>query len=512
MKRKRNKSLALRMLVAALVFSGVSLLIAGLVLVHVYRLASERAFDERIDVYVTTVIGALAGLDQQATDEDGDADASATSPNGATDTDSTPKVASDPASSDPASSARATSEASPQPAPSASPASLELPGEPRFRLPLSGWYWTVRDAGTGEVLYASASLLGDALSLPPVSAADGIWRGYAGGPGGEWVRASQRVIGFGPGRRYLIAVAGETSGLREEIKEFAGQVAITLSVFGLGLIVAVLLQVWIGTRPLKRLRASFAAVRRGDAEEIDEDLPSELAPLAIELNALIAANKETVERARGHVGNLAHGLKTPLSVITNEARAGHGPLAAKVAEQAAIMRTQIDHHLERASMAAQRRVIGVATEVAPVAERLMRAMGKIHDERDLDLVSDVPSGLRFRGERQDLEEMLGNLLDNACKWAGSTVRLTVSQQEGAKAERPVLAFLIADDGPGLTEEQRELAVKRGKRLDETVPGSGLGLSIVSELAGLYGGRLVLEEADLGGLAARLELPAATADA
>ena len=357
------------------------------------------------------------------------------------------------------------------------------------------------------LLYASASLLGDVLELPAVSEADGIWRGYAEGPGGEGVRASQREIGFGPDKRYVIAVAGETSGLVNEIAKFAGQVALTFSVFGLGLIGAVLLQVWVGTRPLNRLRDSFKAVRRGDAERIDEDLPSELAPLAVELNALIAANKETVERARGHVGNLAHGLKTPLSVITNEARASKGPLAEKVAEQAAIMRTQIEHHLERASMAAQRRVIGVSTVVAPVAERLVRAMEKIHGEQALDIVADIPAAARFRGERQDLEEMLGNLLDNACKWAGSTVALTIREHEGEKAERPVLSCIVEDDGPGLTKEQRELAVKRGQRLDETVPGSGLGLSIVAELASLYGGTLALDESALGGLRVRLDLPA-----
>lgn len=493
------------MLISAGVWSIVSLVIAGLVLVHVYRLASERAFDERIDVYVTTVIGALAGLDQQEADED-----AAVSP---TDTPSSDTPSSDTKSFDSLSSDTRTPDAqgSGTSDPDGTPISLELPGEPRFRLPLSGWYWTVRDAASGRVLYASSSLLGDTLSLPAVTSADGVWRGYAHGPGGEGLRASQRVIGFSPEKRYIIAVAAETSGLRDEIEAFAGQVAITLAVFGLGLMGAVLLQVWIGTRPLKRLRASFAAVRRGDAEEIDEDLPRELAPLAVELNALIAANKETVQRARGHVGNLAHGLKTPLSVITNEARAAHGPLAEKVAEQAAIMRTQIDHHLERASMAAQRRVIGVATEVAPVSERLMRAMEKIHDERHLDLSSDIAPGLRFRGERQDLEEMLGNLLDNACKWARSTVALTVCRKESAKAERPLLVFVVADDGPGLSEAEREQALKRGKRLDETVPGSGLGLSIVAELAGLYGGRLVLEGSRLGGLGARLELPAATLD-
>ncbi len=497
---KRIRSLTLRMLLAAAVWSVVSLLIAGIVLVQLYRAAGERAFDERIDFYVTVVIGALAGVaDRQEAVAGGDSVSGGEQ--GITE-DRPEGQGTQPGQAD-VNAAEGTDLSS---------ASIDLPGEPRFRVPLSGWYWTVTDKATGDVLFASPSLLGDTLSLPEVSAKDGVWRDYATGPGGEEVRVSQRVISFGPDRGYVVAVAGETSALSHEISKFAQQVAITLSVFALGLFGAVLLQVKIGTRPLDRLRASFAAVRRGDAEKIDEDLPSELAPLAMELNALIAVNRETVERARGHVGNLAHALKTPLSVITNEARAARGPLAEKVTEQSAIMRTQIEHHLDRASMAAQRRVIGVATDVAPVAERLVRAMGKIHGASGLDIVADVPSALRFRGERQDLEEMLGNLLDNACKWANSVVSLSVWLVEEERGARPRLALVVEDDGPGLSEEERKLAVKRGKRLDETVPGSGLGLSIVSELAGLYGGRLSLDEATLGGLQTRLDLPAASEEA
>ncbi|WP_321341764.1 ATP-binding protein [Breoghania sp.] len=498
------RSLTLRMLLAASIWSVVSLLIAGIVLVQLYRAAGERAFDERIDFYVTVVIGALAGVSDR---QDGAEDGGSVS-------DGEPGVADD-SSGGGQSEAIQSEVGQPAPAPAGGgdvgSASIDLTGEPRFRVPLSGWYWTVTDKTSGAVLFASPSLLGDMLSLPEVTAEDGEWRGYATGPGGEEVRVSQRVITFGPERGYVIAVAGETSALSREISKFARQVAITLSVFALGLFGAGLLQVKIGTRPLARLRASFAAVRRGDAERIDEDLPKELAPLAMELNALISVNKETVERARGHVGNLAHALKTPLSVITNEARAAKGPLAEKVAEQSAIMRTQIEHHLERASMAAQRRVIGVATDVAPVAERLVRAMTKIHGARGLDIVADVPSTLRFRGEKQDLEEMLGNLLDNACKWANSVVSLSVRQLDGEREGRPQLALVVEDDGPGLSKEEREVAVERGKRLDETVPGSGLGLSIVSELAALYGGRLTLDRASLGGLQTRLDLPAASDD-
>ncbi|AXS39976.1 sensor histidine kinase [Breoghania sp. L-A4] len=449
----RRSSLSLRLILVAAVWSVVALAIAGFILVELYSAASERAFDERINVYMTTLIGELSVADAEGSEPD-------------------------------------------------------PPGEARFRLPLSGWYWTVRDPdASNDVLFASPSLVGDALVLPPIGEAETEWRGYARGPAREEVRVSQRLVDFGTDRRRLIAVAGETTTLAQETVAFAGQVALTLSIFGLGLVAAIFLQVRIGLKPLNRLKASFAAVRRGEAEQIDEDLPSELAPLAVELNGLIASNRDIVERARAHVGNLAHALKTPLSVITNEVRGAGGDEArnSKLAEQAALMRQQIEHHLERARMAAQRRVIGVATETAPVVDALVRTMRKIHGGRNLSIEAIAPPDLRFRGERQDFEELLGNLIDNACKWAEGRVRVTLAPHQDVR--RPMLSILIEDDGPGLSAPQREQAMQRGRRLDETVPGSGLGLSIVADLAALYGGRFVLEDTPLGGLAARLELPA-----
>lgn len=450
---KRN-SLSLRLIAVAAVWSVVALAIAGLILVELYRAASERAFDERIDVYMTTLIAELSGSDGTVAEPD-------------------------------------------------------PPGEPRFKLPLSGWYWSVREEG--NVLFASGSLVGDALVLPSFDTSSDIRRDYATGPAREELRASQRLVEFGEGRRLLLAVAGETTTLSQETATFARQVALTLSVFGLGLVVAIFFQVRIGLRPLDRLKTSFASVRRGEAERIDEDLPSEIAPLAVELNALIASNKDIVERARAHVGNLAHALKTPLSVITNEVRESPGPQADKLAEQANLMRTQIDHHLDRARMAAQRRVIGVATEVEPVVASLLRAMRKIHrgvdGDRALVIDGNVAPDLRFRGERQDLEELLGNLIDNACKWAVSEVRVTAVLGDDGQAGRPMLTIIIEDDGPGLTMAERTEAMQRGRRLDETVPGSGLGLSIVADLVALYGGSFLLEDAALGGLKARLDLPA-----
>ncbi|MCC2112741.1 MAG: sensor histidine kinase, partial [Hyphomicrobiales bacterium] len=197
---------------------------------------------------------------------------------------------------------------------------------------------------------------------------------------------------------------------------------------------------------------------------------------------------------------------TPLSVITNEARAKDDPFARKVIEQAELMRDQVQHHLDRARMAARINVIGTVCDVAPVVDSLTRAMRHIHEDRSLEIVAETVPDLRFRGERHDLEEMVGNLLDNACKWANGQVRLTVRSAE-PRENGNSFSICIEDDGAGLSPEERKEAARRGKRLDETKPGSGLGLSIVSELAGLYGGDFVLEDSALGGVRAVLTLPA-----
>jgi signal transduction histidine kinase len=257
---------------------------------------------------------------------------------------------------------------------------------------------------------------------------------------------------------------------------------------------------------LKRISESLHAIRSGRAEKLAGSFPDEIAPLARETNALIEANKEIVERARTHVGNLAHALKTPLSVMVNEASARKDDaLAGKVLEQADIMRDQVTRHLERARLAARSTVLGTITDVASVAHALARTMEKIHHDRAVSIDVHVEDGLQFNGERPDLEEMLGNLVDNACKWART--RVTLDATAGPDSA-PTLRIVVDDDGPGLSVADREAAGKRGQRLDETKPGSGLGLSIVTELATLYGGTLKLGEAPAGGLRAELMLPAA----
>jgi signal transduction histidine kinase len=273
------------------------------------------------------------------------------------------------------------------------------------------------------------------------------------------------------------------------------------------LLLTTLFQVRFGLAPLNRISRGLAAIRSGKAEKLEGSFPDEIAPLARETNALMESNREIVERARTHVGNLAHALKTPLSVMVNEAAARpDDPLASKVKEQTAIMRDQVARHLERARIAARVAVVGTLTEVVPVVQALARTMEKTHHGKELAIDLDVQAQPQFRGERQDLEEMAGNLLDNACKWANSRVSIEVMQEQPGPG-RDSVRIVVDDDGPGLTPAQRDQVARRGQRLDESKPGSGLGLSIVVELAALYGGALNLGTAPIGGLRAELVLPA-----
>jgi signal transduction histidine kinase len=300
-----------------------------------------------------------------------------------------------------------------------------------------------------------------------------------------------------------VTVAGDASEIFEETRTFDYYLSGTFIALTIGLLLTTLFQVRFGLAPLTRITAGLAAIRSGQAERLEGVFPVEIAPLARETNALLDANKEIVERARTHVGNLAHAVKTPLSVIVNEASAHREePFALKVLEQADMMRDQVAHHLERARIAARLTAVTTLTDVTTVVDALHRTMEKIHRNADIEVEIHQPA--TFRGERQDLEEMVGNLIDNACKWSRSQV--LVERQPG-DPDSATVRIIVDDDGPGLSPAERAQVAQRGQRLDETKPGSGLGLSIVSELAALYRGSLALGTAPIGGLRAELVLPA-----
>jgi signal transduction histidine kinase len=387
-----------------------------------------------------------------------------------------------------------------------------------YSVPSSGYYWQIRplDDPEGRML-VSPSLLDVVLDFSAAKTATPAGKSYRIGQAteqkGREVRFIEQIVTFGRGaaaKRYSYIVTARLDELEASIARFRNRLLTALAVFGLGLAGVTFYQVRYGLKPLAAIEQGLAAIRSGKVSRLEGELPDEIQPLQRELNELIRSNEEIIERARTHVGNLAHALKTPLSVITNEAQAESTPFARKVSEQAAIMRNQVGHHLDRARMVARTATMGSVTEVRPAAEALVRTLAKIFGrERGIQLSLECPADARFNGEKQDLEEMLGNLLENACKWADSEIRLTVARLPPAdRHARAQLSITVDDDGPGLTPEQRQGAIKRGRRLDETKPGSGLGLSIVSDLAGLYGGRFELEKAALGGLSARLTLPAA----
>jgi signal transduction histidine kinase len=454
-------SLAIRLFFSATTWTVLILVVTGIVLSSLYRSAVERAFDRRLDVYLRTLVADVA----------------------------TPQENAD-----------------------KFPQSL---GEPLFELPLSGWYWQVTrlDSPTPDV--RSSRSLWDGR-LPRLAdgagslAAGGTRHGYAEGPEAQQLRMVERTIDLGDEGRFLVAVGGASAEIDEETRSFDGTLLFTFGMLGVVLLLMITFQVRFGLAPLKRVSDGLAAIRSGTAERLEGAFPVEIAPLARETNALIDANREIVVRARTHVGNLAHALKTPISVMLNEADAhGGDPFAAKVREQTEIMRDQVTRQLERARLAARVAVIGTVTDVRPVVAALARTMEKIHQRRSVAIDIDAHGEARFRGEQQDLEEMVGNLVDNACKWAQSRVAIEVfSERPEPAGDRRTVRILVDDDGPGLSPQQREQVARRGRRLDETKPGSGLGLSIVVELARVYRGSLTLGTAPIGGLRAELVLPGA----
>ena len=269
-----------------------------------------------------------------------------------------------------------------------------------------------------------------------------------------------------------------------------------------------------GLSPLERLRGRLVSVRAGTDARITGSYPSEVQPLVDDLNALLEHRDEAVRRAVAKAGDLAHGLKTPLAVLTQEAErarsAGQADLAASLEEQVQRMRRQIDYHLAQARAAASGATLGATSHLRESVDGLVRTMQRLYASRNLTIAVDVDPTLVVQVQREDLDEMLGNLLDNACKWARTRIDVASSAAAGTGAGR-LVAITIDDDGPGVAAGLRESVLQRGVRADEAAPGSGLGLAIVRDLAGLYGGGIALEQSPAGGLRAVIRLPAATSE-
>ena len=451
-------SIARRMLVAAAIWSAVVLLIAGWSLQAFYRTETDQQLDLSLDDTLRTLAGAVNSEQGQIEVDD-----------------------------------------------------AKLPRDERFSLPLLGRYWAFIDlSAENEVVRTrkSPSFFDEDAGVAADVRAEALKRKGAvlhldaPGPDSKQMRVGLQAVTF-PDRPepLLLYAAIDRTSADASVGSFTLRLGIALGVLAVGLIGGVLVLIRYGLRPLHEIEDKLGDVRAGRRDKLDGEYPSELSPLVREINTLITHNRNVVDRARTHVGNLAHALKTPLAVLKNEAK-GSDRLSGLVRRQTEAMTSNVNSYLKRAQAAAQAEVLGVRTEVKEPVEGIARMLERLHRDKGVAIDVDVDPKAVFRGERGDFDELVGNLLENAAKWCKSQVNVTVTRNDDG------MEVKVDDDGPGLPVEHRAKALERGKRLDESEPGTGLGLSIVSELADIYGGRLHLEDSPIGGLRARLVLPAA----
>ncbi len=390
--------------------------------------------------------------------------------------------------------------------------------DPRWLRPYSGLYWQVDGADTARQrgLLRSRSLWDAVLTVPSDVLADGVVHVHeTAGPGGaRLLLAERRVTRDGAAATpWRVIAAADLRDTAAAVQGFNGVLAASLAALFTLLCVAALVQVAIGLSPLRALQRTLAGVHAGRAQRLDGRFPTEVQPLVDDFNAVLDHNAEVVARARTHAGNLAHAIKTPLAAMSQAAAVAlqrpdtGAELAALVQAQVDVARRHVDWHLARARAAAAQGVPGARVVLQPVISGLLRVLALVHGERSIALqCTPMAPDLAFAGEVQDLQEMLGNLLDNACKWASHTVQVSASAVQSTCGSR--LRIVIDDDGPGIAADRRLSVVARGARLDEAVPGSGLGLAIVQELAALYGGSVRLAASPAGGLRVEIELPGA----
>jgi signal transduction histidine kinase len=451
-------SIARRMLVAAAIWSAVVLVIAGWSLQAFYRAETDHQLDLALDETLLTLAAAVDLENGQPKVED-----------------------------------------------------AKLPRDERYGRALSGRYWAFIDLDKkNDVLQSMKSpsffdedaVLAAAVREDAVRQQGTVLHFDGPGPDGKQMRTGVQAVSF-PQRPQplLLYVAIDRTSADASVGSFTLRLGTALGVLAVGLIVGVLVLIRYGLRPLHEIQDKLGDVRAGRRDNLDGEYPSELSPLVREINILITHNRKVVERARTHVGNLAHALKTPLAVLKNEAKGGD-KLSDLVKRQTEAMTNNVNHYLKRAQAAAQAQVLGARTEVKEPVEGIARMLERLHRDKRLAIDVDVDPKAVFRGERGDFDELVGNLLENAAKWCKSRINVTVTRTDDG------MEVIVDDDGPGLPAEHRAKALERGKRLDESEPGTGLGLSIVNELADIYGGSFHLEDSPIGGLRARLVLPAA----
>ena len=377
-------------------------------------------------------------------------------------------------------------------------------GDQRFLEPNSGFYWQI--SAEGQEDYPSRSLWDRRLEPSEEPAGSQPIHYDSEEFVDESLRIAERSVRLpGSDTEWRFLVAGSRGQLDEQIAEIRSILAWSFAVLGIGLFLIAMLQTWYGLSPLRRVRKAIARIRSTGRNRVTDPLPLEVQPMVQELNALLAHSERQAEEARTHAGNLAHALKTPLTVLTNAAHARSPDLDVTVLREASVMRRQVDHHLARAR-AAGRRATGLArAEVMDSAEAVERAVGRLYPEVRFDM--DGSPEARVALERQDLDEILGNLIENAAKYGGGSVFVTVDPDPAEE----LCAVWVEDDGPGIPAAERSRIFSRGARLDTEKPGTGLGLAIVRDVVDIYGGTVELDESeDLGGLLVRLKLPRANA--
>ena len=464
---KGTRSLTARVLLLATLWFGLALVGISFAISKLYRESAERGFNDLLRAQLYNVINAIAINDQNTLS-------------------GTPQL-----------------------------------GDLRYAQPGSGWYWVVEPLGDFATPALVSSSLGvSGLPVPSILEApfDRRYERFydVKDSSGRRVQVAEtEVVLDGEGHAARFRVTGNLAIVEEQIADFSRSLHVALAVFGFGSLLLNGLAILYGLKPLVRAREALGKVRNGEAERLEGEFPREIQPLANEMNALIESNLRIVDRARMQVGNLAHSLKTPIAVLLNESNLIDKQQGDVVRAQAEAMQAQVQSYLNRARIAAQRESVLARTEAQPVLERLVRVMRRLNAERQFPLSVDPP-GLVLAMEQQDVEETVGNLLENAARHARASVSVRAfaapADMRGSDdARKGWIVIEVEDDGPGLEPDQIREAMKRGKRLDESKPGTGLGLSIVSEIASEYQGTFGLSRGPRGGLLARLVLPAVTKD-
>ena len=396
---------------------------------------------------------------------------------------------------------------------------VQTVSDPRWSRPYSGNYWQLDKLADGSLQHGvlrSRSLWDTTLSAPADALANGAVHVHEiAGPEGARLLLVERTLRVNgdadadSAAQWRLLVAADLRETEVAVSRFNGVLGGALAALFALLCVAALAQVTVGLAPLKKLQRALALVREGQAQRLEGDFPFEVRALIDDFNGVLDRNAQIVQRARTQAGNLAHAIKTPLAVMAQAAAAAErrpdtaSDLTVLVQEQVAVARRQVDWHLARSRAAAQA-TPGTRTALAPVIDGLIRVVERVHAGRGLTISSEpIVPACSFAGEMQDLQEIIGNVLDNACAWARSEVRVAATTDRASRR----VHIVIDDDGPGIDAARREAVMARGARLDESVPGSGLGLAIVHELVALYGGEVTLGAAPKGGLRVELTLPA-----